>query len=190
MGCCLLSVTMSALGVRGIAAVALRCKAPFRLKLFTCDVNSLPVESCQLKMKPFILTAMLLCHTVYAQQRKECNCSKRQFIMEPTDCRTEYLRGGGKLYYQFNCDSAWLTLVPKAGKSKVIYVMKGTDYSEAGYLLYRLGFQLRKEGKTGLLFSEDCPANGPCNYVLVNKFTGKEIRRWELNIGDPVPTIK
>ena len=38
---------------------------------------------------------------------------------------------------------------------------------------YRLGFQLTKEFKNSLLFRYGCPANGPCNYVLVNKSTGQ-----------------
>ena len=52
------------------------------------------------------------------------------------------------------------------------------DFKEVGHLLYRLGFQLRKENSSTLLFSEDCPANGPCTYVVIDKNTGKLIRRY------------
>jgi hypothetical protein len=42
--------------------------------------------------------------------------------------------------------------------------------------IYRLGYHFAKEYNKYLLFRSGCPANGPCNFVLVDKKNGKTIK--------------
>jgi len=74
------------------------------------------------------------------------------------------------LYYQFNCDSIWLTL--ENNKQKHIIFSMTTEYYS---YTYRLGYQFAKEFNSSILFRSGCPANGPCNFILVDKKTGEKI---------------
>jgi len=105
-------------------------------------------------------------------QAKECNCNKDSLINQSTtDCKTILLKSGAKLYWQFNCNKIWLTLELKTGK-KIIIDTVPIDYY--GYT-FRLGYHLFKEFAKSLLFRSGCPANGPCNFVLLNKDNGKKL---------------
>lgn len=95
-------------------------------------------------------------------------------MRESINCDTIVLKNKSLLYYQFNCDSVWLTLENKKGNKNILFSMGAELY---GYT-YRLGYQLIKEFKTTLLFRSGCAANGPCNYVLTNKENGKEIEKF------------
>ncbi len=108
-------------------------------------------------------------------QKKECGCQSDSLINQyTTDCNTTYLKNGSKLYWQFNCKSIWLTLENKSGRRTTINTVPIDYYS----LTYRIGYHLAKEYKNTLLFRSGCPANGPCNFVLLDKNTGKKIREF------------
>jgi hypothetical protein len=117
----------------------------------------------------FILNLFLLCNSILFGQTN-CFCDKDSLISESVSCDTVTLSNKALLYYQLNCDTIWLTLeIPN--KKKIVLFSMGTEL--AGYN-YRLGFQLTKEFKNSFLFRYGCPANGPCDYVLTNKFTGRK----------------
>ncbi|HEY6505961.1 MAG TPA: hypothetical protein VIZ28_18430 [Chitinophagaceae bacterium] len=120
-------------------------------------------------MKPFLILYLFCCSTSIFGQA-QCVCDKDSSIKESISCDTTILKNKSLLYYQFNCDTIWLTLESSNKKRMVLFSM-GTELS--GYN-YRLGFQLVKEFKNSLLFRYGCPANGPCDYVLVNKFNGQQ----------------
>ena len=108
-------------------------------------------------------------------QEKKCNCPIDSSINESTvSCEVKVLSNGAKLYWQYTCDRIWLTLQQKDGKKKVINEVPIEYY---GYT-FRLGFHLMKEYKTSLLFRSGCPANGPCNFILIDKNTGKKIEEF------------
>lgn len=88
---------------------------------------------------------------------------------------------GDKLYWQYNCRSIWLTLQTTKNKKIII------DHVDTAYhsFAYRLGYNLIKEFNNSLLFSSRCPANGPCNYVLVDKNSGRIIRKFNVLINEP-----
>jgi hypothetical protein len=50
--------------------------------------------------------------------------------------------------------------------------------SSLGNLTYRLGYQLVKEYKRGLLFRSGCAGNGPCDFFLIDKNTGKTLKEF------------
>lgn len=105
-------------------------------------------------------------------QKKECGCKSDTSLEIRTYCKTIRLKNGSKLYYQFNCDSVWLTLENTKGVKRILY--SETDTILFQYT-YRIGYQFAKEYRNCLLFRSGCPANGPCNFVLVNKKTGRDI---------------
>jgi hypothetical protein len=119
-----------------------------------------------------IITYLTLTSMCFAQTR-QCVCPTDSFITQyTTDCKTKYLKDSSMLYYQFNCDSIWLTLENK--QKHIVFSMTTEYYSYT----YRLGYQLAKEYDKTLLFRSGCPANGPCNFVLVDKKTGKTIKQF------------
>jgi len=126
-------------------------------------------------MRAFIVVVYLIfVSAISFAQRRQCSCS----IIDPsistvTSCQTTVLRNKSKLYYQFNCDSVWLTLENTSGKKTIIYSMDGQLFKDLYSYNYRLGYQLSHEYNKYLLFRSGCPANGPCNFILLNKTTGK-----------------
>ncbi len=62
--------------------------------------------------------------------------------------------------------------------------MKGDTYKDLYGYNYRLGYQLAKEYNKYLLFRYACPANGPCNFVIINKTTGSTVKKFSELIYD------
>lgn len=105
--------------------------------------------------------------------KPNCGCASDSSINQyTTKCDTVVLKNNNKLYYQFNCDSIWLTFENKSGHKKILYQEKEYFKELYGYQ-YRIKYVLRKEYKKSLLFRTGCPANGPCNFVLIDKNTGR-----------------
>jgi hypothetical protein len=125
-------------------------------------------------MRPVLLALMIL-STPCLGRKKECGCAIKGLVSEyTTDCKTTYLKNGGRLYWQFNCKSIWLTLENPKGRK---YIIDTVPTELSGYT-YRLGYQLVKEYTKTLLFRSGCPANGPCNFVLVDKSNGKVLKEF------------
>lgn len=126
-------------------------------------------------MRAFLLLAFLSLLKLSYGQQKQCGCKTDTLINQyTTDCKTTLLSNGSKLYWQFNCDSIWLTLQNKNGKKIILDTVPIEYYSYT----YRLGYRLVKEYKNTLLFRSDCPANGPCNFNLVDKNSGKRLKQF------------
>jgi hypothetical protein len=122
-------------------------------------------------LKQILLFTLLTLTSLGFAQTRQCECPTDSFITQyTTNCRTKYLQDSSMLYYQFNCDSIWLTLENKTQKH-IIFSMTTEYYSYT----YRLGYQFAKEFNNSILFRSGCPANGPCNFILVDKKTGKTI---------------
>lgn len=120
------------------------------------------------------LTTILLLITLSAWgQNSHCFCDKDTLMnYAEVSCDTTTLSNNTKLYWQYNCDSIWLTLENASGQKKVIdgVPVELSDYAS------RLGFYLIKEFKKTILFQSGCAANGPCMYKLIDKNNGNEIK--------------
>jgi hypothetical protein len=115
-------------------------------------------------------------------QSKQCDCSNDSLITKYTvKCKTTYLKNGSKLYWQFDCDKIWLTLQTK--NKKIIIDRVPIEYYN---LTYRLGYHLVREFKTSLLFRGGCPANGPCEYTLIDKTSGLKIKQFGQIVDSPI----
>lgn len=103
-----------------------------------------------------------------------CLCNKDTSYNEPLiNCDTTVLRNNSILYWQYDCDKMWLTL---ENESKQKYVIDDIESALYG-IHYRLVFQLLQEYENTLLFKYSCPANGPCNHILIDKTNGNEIKK-------------
>jgi hypothetical protein len=126
-------------------------------------------------MRVLFILNLFLFYSSFLFGQTNCFCDKDSLISESVSCDTVTLSNKALLYYQLNCDTVWLTLEIPNKKKTVLFSM-GTEL--AGYN-YRLGFQLTKEFKNSLLFRYGCPANGPCNYILVDKSNGRTLRKFD-----------
>jgi hypothetical protein len=122
-----------------------------------------------------IIVIMLISISTIGYGQVKCSCDSQTWMKESVSCKPTVLKNGSKFYYQFNCDSAWITLENIKHKKTILFSLRN---ELVGYT-YRLGYQLIKEYKETLLFRYGCPANGPCSHVLINKTTGKKVK--ELN---------
>jgi hypothetical protein len=104
----------------------------------------------------------------------QCSCQRNPEVVSSVDCDVNLISRGAKLYWQVNCKRAWLTLEQKTGT----HILLDEIPFELASDTYRLGFHLIREFKETLLFRGGCPANGPCIYSLINKTTGKLVRRF------------
>lgn len=126
-------------------------------------------------MKSSLTIYFILICTVLQAQTKQCGCPTDSLINNGSiDCSTQKLSDGSELYWQINCKRVWLTLKKRNNKK---IVLDEVPFEYFGYT-YRLGFQLAREYKKTLLFSSGCPANGPCNFVLVDKNTGRRVNEF------------
>ncbi|WP_242919603.1 hypothetical protein [Pontibacter liquoris] len=114
-----------------------------------------------------LIVVMCFCSiVVLGQQRKDCDDIK--LIKENCPCDTTLLKNLSKLYYHANCESVWLTLENIVGSKKILYSLE----ADLSAYTYRLGYQMPKEYDKYLLFRSGCPANGSCNFILVDKESG------------------
>ncbi len=138
-----------------------------------CILVALMTFSCNNQDKPKDISTPISKKKVNYKIKNNCGCETDSLKTENTiNCDTTTLRNNTKLYYQFNCDSIWLTLENLNGKRKIIYSEK-EKFDDYFAIQYRLAYKLKKEYDKYLLFRSDCPANGPCNFVLTDKKTGK-----------------
>jgi hypothetical protein len=125
----------------------------------------------------YITAAILLSIAANAMaQQKQCHCDKDSLMNDATiSCETSTLKNNSTLYWQYNCDSIWLTLENKNGKKTVLDEVEPSLFPYT----YRLGYHLIKEYNSSLLFRSGCPANGPCNYTLIDKSNGKKLEAFK-----------
>ena len=125
-------------------------------------------------MRIAIVILLIAISTIGYGQIK-CSCDSQTWMKESVSCKPTILKNGSKLYYQFDCDSAWFTLENAKHKKTILFSLPA---ELTGYT-HRLGYYLIKEYKETLLFRYGCPANGPCSHVLINKTTGKKVKEFD-----------
>jgi hypothetical protein len=107
-------------------------------------------------------------------QKLECNCDEREIIPENQyKCEVINFTNGAKLYWQWNCDSAWLTF-ERSRKS----ILKSC-INEDVYSCDRIGLVFLKEYPRYLLF-EHRWISGCCtppDLVFLRKEDASELKR-------------
>jgi len=131
-------------------------------------------------MKYFIITFILFLSACSNKtgnskqtKKKNCSCGTKPILNNSVNCDTTLFENGSKLYWQFTCDSSWLTFENKNGLK---YVMTSFE-KKLIELTGRLSYQFVKEYKTTLLFENRQASGGgfPINFELIDKKNGKVI---------------
>lgn len=111
-------------------------------------------------------------------QDLECDCDSMEITEENIyKCEYQYFGNGSKLYWQWNCDSAWLTF-----ENKEKLILKSCE-SETVYGCQKAGLGFLKEYPNYLLFQYEW-TSGCCNspdVVFISKENGTEIKRISKN---------
>ena len=123
-----------------------------------------------------LFTIILLLYTIQTfGQKVQCFCDNNKYMNNSTtSCDTIVFNNKSFLYWQYNCDSIWLTLENDKNEK---YIINDVDVDIFAYT-YRIGFHLIKEFQNSLLFRYGCPANGPCMYKLIDKNNGKTLKEF------------
>lgn len=108
-------------------------------------------------------------------QPKNCYCEEQPNLS--IFCDTTILTDKSSLYYQYTCDSIWLTL-ENSSNEKIILKTYNLDESLPEYH-HRLHYHLEKEYPNYLLFRYSCPAQGVCHFDLIHKQTGNVVKTYE-----------
>lgn len=125
-------------------------------------------------MNKFYLLVFTIFSFLSFAQKKQCFCAESPEMNDATtSCETKVLNNGAKLYWQYNCEKIWLTLENENKKIQIDQI----DLSDYG-ITYRLGFHFIKEYKNSILFRTGCGATGPCSYVLIDKYSGKKLKKF------------
>jgi hypothetical protein len=126
-------------------------------------------------MRYFIssLILFLIILSSFAQKKKNCNCDGNSFLENIVLCDTINFKNGASLYWQYTCDSSWLTFENHRNK-KILTELNGTFISYAG----RLGYIFAKEYERTLLFVNKhvSGAGSPLDYELLNKDNGEVLK--------------
>ena len=123
------------------------------------------------------ITILLLILSIQMSgQDNHCFCELNSLMNNGSiSCDTLRLKNNSTIFWQYNCDSIWLTLENINGRKTIIDNVPVELYGYA----YRLGSELIKEFDKALLFRNDCSANGPCSYSLLDKNNGRLKREFD-----------
>lgn len=101
---------------------------------------------------------------------KNCSCKTNSFLDNFVVCDTTHFKNGADLYWQFNCDSSWLTF-ENNGIKKIMYSLPEGMIDLTG----RIGYIFVKEYDESLLFINKQASGGgfPANFELINKNNGE-----------------
>lgn len=115
------------------------------------------------------IVILLFFYSFQNANAQNCFCPKDSFLNELISCDTVLLKGKSKVYYQFNCDSSWLTFENSKGEKSVLFYLD----SELIDLTYKLGWHVWKDYDETVLFVARETSGLPTTlyYSLYNKNT-------------------
>lgn len=116
----------------------------------------------------YLLTLLIFfsLHLTYGQQ---CSCSKKPELEDVISCEATHFKNGAKLFWEYNCDSSWITFQNGNHKKKIFELEK--EFIE---LSGRLGYRSWTEYPNSFLI-ENSLVSGccqPAEYILFDKNNG------------------
>jgi hypothetical protein len=118
-----------------------------------------------------IITIFGLLYWTLSLGQQKCFCDKDTTLKEIIDCGIIKFDNKAKLYWNFNCDSSWLTFESPTHKKKIIFSLgEGLqDYTE------RLGYSYAEEYKNRFLIQNRVISGccAPSDFYLFDKTTGQ-----------------
>ena len=124
-------------------------------------------------MKTLILTFLTILISPYFWGQS-CNCKENKILKQIISCKPEILENNSKIYWNFNCDSSWLTFENSKGDKKKLYSLD----KELIELTTRIGYVYFKEFKNTFLFTNKVISGccDPDDYYLHDKNNGDLIK--------------
>jgi len=103
-----------------------------------------------------------------------CNCDDDSLLNEIISCDTIHFENGAELYWNFNCDSSWLTLLTPTRSKQIIFSL-GDGLQE---LTGRIGYVEFYEYKSTFLVQNNVISGccAPPDFYLYDKTTGQKIK--------------
>lgn len=101
-----------------------------------------------------------------------CSCSEMPDLKELISCKTTTFQNEAKIYWEFDCNSSWITF-ENGGLKKKIFELDKSEMEFSG----RLGYQSWTEFENSFLI-ENSLVSGCCQpdeYILYNKNNGDKI---------------
>ena len=121
-------------------------------------------------MKTFAILLLSCFSTLISAQI--CSCSQMPDLKDLISCKTTTFQNGAKIYWEFDCNSSWITFQNGALKKKIFELDK-TEMEFTG----RLGYKSWTEFRNSFLI-ENSVVSGCCQpneYILYNKNNGNKI---------------
>ncbi|MGG5210872.1 hypothetical protein ACQWU4_18280 [Chryseobacterium sp. MIQD13] len=118
------------------------------------------------------LTIIVLFLSVNWAFSQKCGCSKNPNLKEVISCEPSLFKNNAKIYWEYDCNSSWITFQKGNVKKKIFKLEK-----ELIELTGRLGYRSWTEYKNSFLI-ENSVISGccePAEYILYNKNTGEKI---------------
>lgn len=105
----------------------------------------------------------------FAQQ---CKCPTWPMGNEAISCKPITMRNGARLYWQFNCDSSWLTFRSPTGKKRRVFTNPMPD------LTGRIGLSFAFENDRTFTLRNRVISGccAPEQYILYSKSSGRELQ--------------
>ena len=117
----------------------------------------------------FTIIFLVLFKLTYSQH---CNCDENPEIKEVITCKPIHFKNKTEIFWQYDCDSSWLSFKNSKGKKTVLYTL------EAGLmeLTEKLGYSYAAEYKSSFLIKNNLISGCcvPSEFILFNKTTGKK----------------
>jgi len=106
---------------------------------------------------------------------KNCDCTKDTLLAQIISCEPISLDNGAKLYWNYNCDSSWITFENRNREKKTIFTL-GDGLIQ---LTNRLGHTSFQEFRTTFLYTNRVISGccDPDDYYLYSKASGKLIKK-------------
>ncbi|WDF80396.1 hypothetical protein PQ469_10300 [Mucilaginibacter sp. KACC 22773] len=119
---------------------------------------------------------LLVCFCFFAgiglAQKMQCACGTDSNLNEIIDCKSTIFKNGARLYWQFNCDSSWLTFKAVNGRKRILFSLDSSLMELTG----RLGYIYAAEYKYVFLIRQNLISGccDPPEFILFNKNTGRQ----------------
>ncbi len=110
---------------------------------------------------------------------KEIECENKKVLKEVINIDTTTFDIGTKLFWSYNCDSAWLTYINQ-NQQKIIL----DSWTENPIFSIKMGYLYLQDYKKNILFERNV-ISGCCDLpdnIIIDKYTGKEL----INVGPKI----
>lgn len=121
----------------------------------------------------FILAVSFSLNAQDQQEKNNCSCHEMPELADLIDCEPKLFDNSSKIYWNYSCDSSWLTFETAKGEQQILFSLN----KEMIQYTTELGYDSFDEFDRTILVSNS-PVSGCCyppDYYIHDKTTGKLI---------------